>query len=875
MMITRTVVLELNVARMEDSLVGDTPEQRFDHFLRRLQDPQIAGRLLDEYPVLKEQVEGKLNRWAEYAMEFLQDLCADWMEIRQTFFPNKPGVVTSTVLGAGDTHRGGRSVILVRFSTGARLVYKPRTLAVDEHFHELLNWLNEKGAEPPLKGVRALDKGQHGWVEFVDRTGCENLEHVKRFYQRQGAYVALLYVLEAADFHCENLIAVGENPMLIDLEALFHPRFADEDAESVYSALGRSALKVGMLPARFWVGEESSGIDMSGLGSAAGQQIPHGVPQWERADTDEMHLVKKAMEMPGAQNRPTLNGHEVDALDYVDEIVEGFARMYRLLLRERDGMLDLVQTFANDELRVIVRGTHVYASILHQSYHPDVLRQRGERESLFDSLGGMAEFHEAEKADLIRGDIPFFTTRPASRDVWTSDGDVIASHFRESGLKLVSKRLLQLSEKDLERQLWIVRASLATLSSVTEGPSMVGIAPRSQRESTGNELTAAACRIGDRLEDLALGGDEVSWVGLTPQDEKIWNLAPLEIDFYDGLPGVIFYLAYLGKISGNVRYTKLAQSALRSLRRLMAERSGLSLVGAFIGWGGLIYCYSHLAELWQDEQLFVEAENAMQRAAALVANDQHLDVIGGVAGLALTLLSLKSKDVAAVAGACGKRLAENIQITDHGTGWFREDVSACPLTGFAHGNAGIGYSLSAISKLTGEAIYSEAARWAFDYERSCYSTERGNWPDFRKNRTQDYLTAWCHGAPGIALTRLAALKHSHDSHLQTEIQDALTATATQRSGGSHCLCHGRLGNLEPFILASQVLQKPDYLGEARLIAGGILDDVGNDNWICGNALGVESPGLMTGIAGIGYGLLRLAAPERVPSLLTLEPPRSV
>jgi hypothetical protein len=37
---------------------------------------------------------------------------------------------------------------------------------------------------------------------------------------------------------------------------------------------------------------------------------------------------------------------------------------------------------------------------------------------------------------------------------------------------------------------------------------------------------------------------------------------------------------------------------------------------------------------------------------------------------------------------------------------------------------------------------------------------------------------------------------------------------------------------------------------------------------------VESPGLMTGLAGIGYGLLRAADPECVPSVLTLSPPPS-
>lgn len=40
-------------------------------------------------------------------------------------------------------------------------------------------------------------------------------------------------------------------------------------------------------------------------------------------------------------------------------------------------------------------------------------------------------------------------------------------------------------------------------------------------------------------------------------------------------------------------------------------------------------------------------------------------------------------------------------------------------------------------------------------------------------------------------------------------------------------------------------------------------------WSYALPLGVESPGLTTGIAGIGHGLLRLAEPARMPSALTL------
>ena len=43
---------------------------------------------------------------------------------------------------------------------------------------------------------------------------CTAPEEIQRFYERQGGYLALLYVLQATDFHFENLIAAGEHPVL-------------------------------------------------------------------------------------------------------------------------------------------------------------------------------------------------------------------------------------------------------------------------------------------------------------------------------------------------------------------------------------------------------------------------------------------------------------------------------------------------------------------------------------------------------------------------------------------------------------------------------------------------------------------------------------
>ena len=87
-----------------------------------------------------------------------------------------------------------------------------------------LQWLNAEGLRYSHRVLTVLDRGTYGWVEFVDATGCDSREALQRFYWRQGSFLALLHLLSAVDFHLENLIAAGETPCLVDLEALFHHR---------------------------------------------------------------------------------------------------------------------------------------------------------------------------------------------------------------------------------------------------------------------------------------------------------------------------------------------------------------------------------------------------------------------------------------------------------------------------------------------------------------------------------------------------------------------------------------------------------------------------------------------------------------------------
>ena len=153
--------------------------------------------------------------------------------------------------------------------------------------------------------------------------------------------------------------------------------------------MANSVLRVGLLPHRLWANEKSEGVDLSGLGADAGQLYPQPVPFWENAGTDAMQLSRKRMTIPGGRHRPSLNGQTASALDHAGEIEAGFTELYRLLQEHRESLLStegVLGRFDGDEIRVILRPTQAYATMLGESFHPDLLRDALDRDRFFDHL---------------------------------------------------------------------------------------------------------------------------------------------------------------------------------------------------------------------------------------------------------------------------------------------------------------------------------------------------------------------------------------------------------------------------------------------------------------------------------------------------------
>ena len=901
----RPVVLELHIARLQGGLVGGTPEERFRAFVGRLADGVEAGGLMHEYPVLARQIEICIDHWVVATGEFLRRLCDDWDDIRATFCAEEcPGLLVGIETGVADKHREGRSVIVASFSSGFRVVYKPRSLAVDVHFQDLLRWVDDRGDHPRFRTLSIIDRGRYGWVEFVRSEGCSTPAQVRRFYRRQGGYLALLHVLCAVDFHHENLIAAGEHPVLVDVEALFHPELFDDEqtAEATFRA---SVLAVGLLPYRLVPDGKAEGIDISGLGAVEGALWPDDLPRWERAGTDEMRLTRARVPfVSGAHHRPMLDGAVPDLAEYASEVAAGFTSIYDLCRTHRADMVAKdgpVARFAADEVRVLVRPTRTYAALLHASLHPDVLRSAAERGKLLDKLSArvdalpvLGRVVGAERHDLAEGDVPLFTTRPRSRDLWTSRGVRLRNVIAPPGLDLVTTRLQRLGPADLARQQWFIRASFASLApsalpdTPTNGPTP-STTHRPSRRAAGpspERLLALACAVGDRVAALPCRADGAcSWIGMTLSDESRWTPAPLDSSLYGGLPGVGLFLAQLGSTTGEDRFTALAQEVLATWRaRRELDWSRVTGIGALEGWGGAVYLLARLGSLWEDEALLADAEAIVERLPALIEQNETFDFFGGAAGCIMGLLALHavapSERTLHTAVACGHHLLSGAQPMDQGSGWLAPGEVHAPLSGLSHGAAGIAMALDELWAATGCEPFRTAALEALAYERSLFSAETGNWADLRplppgqpepNGARPRFMTALCHGAPGIGLARVRMLRHANDPEIARDVDVALETTLRYGWGRNHSLCHGDLGNLELLLDASLASEEDRWSDELGRVSLAVVEDIERRGWRCANPDEIESPELMTGLAGIGYALLRLAAPALVPSVLVLSP----
>jgi lantibiotic modifying enzyme len=245
--------------------------------------------------------------------------------------------------------------------------------------------------------------------------------------------------------------------------------------------------------------------------------------------------------------------------------------------------------------------------------------------------------------------------------------------------------------------------------------------------------------------------------------------------------------------------------------------------GGFSGLGGISYATARLANLLDDGELTALVPTALAATGIAAGTAQRADVADGLAGALIAAHAVGVETGLADADALCLRLADALA---------HADAPAQP--GFLYGRAGVRHALALVGRAT---------------------------PTEQRDLDVEDLS-WCSGQAGVLAPGAP----------QANVERFLDLMARRVPLSDHSLCHGELGLAEALIELRPRAGLRSLAITNRTLAH-VVGAIGRRGFSCGTPGTVATPGLLTGLAGIGYGLLRCALGNRVPSVLLLRPSR--
>ncbi|MCP4021505.1 MAG: type 2 lantipeptide synthetase LanM [Desulfobacteraceae bacterium] len=817
-------------------------------FITWLQNGQIF-RFFEQKPVLIRALGMVILQWRETVCEMAKRLLADQEKLGK--FLGRDALelpVLSVKWPLSDFHGNGRAVAILTLCDGMRLVYKPKPVKSDLVLEELISHYSQKGTPLPVKIPPALDMGDYGWSLYIypDPVGIHKKD--KKLAGKYGELLAFAHALGVTDLHWENIVIENGLPVIVDSETFLRPRYAAGQSGKGLHGAWRKALE-NYEDTIFGVGLFPDGVDPE-----AKFDLPEGI--------DEQDLK---------------------------QVLKGFQKRYKHLMENRNSMINfLTAKFKDVVIRQVFKQTADYYNFLNASIQPWnlisgaifsmesalVCQDLSTLES-FDVWVGLCDHFSLERFDIpaykvaAKGGV-LFESGSADFPMEPGKEDMV------SGIQKAVNKLNGLGLEDCEDQ----QQNIEFIFSKKKPTPQVPEPYKDDPYTFDDEFIKQAVReITSQLLELAFkkNGGAV-WTGVEPSTaNNIIKLCPLRHALYNGSSGIALSLGASYVILRDESIKTLALEAVAPLcHDLNQPQEKFALQGYGIGAGegmdSMVYSLSLLSQLLGEPQLIDEALTlAHLIPVELIENDTIYDVIGGSAGLILSLgrLYRQTKEnflLDLIKAAAKKLLQHEVPLK-----W---ENKKSPWAGYSHGAAGFSLALTQAEQLIKTDKYTAAASKWRDYERQLQHKSSGNFYDARHETPGDpdikkFMCAWCHGSAGIGLARLLENKIHADELSKKDIELSIQATIAHPKESLNHLCCGNTGRLEFIFSAGLGLKKEEYVSLARTRLMEILKE-NSDGFYWHYGRHEDNLGLFSGLSGILYTACRFLEPGKIPSILNFD-----
>ncbi|RDU24643.1 type 2 lanthipeptide synthetase LanM [Anaerosacchariphilus polymeriproducens] len=883
----RTIIQEINVAKIDERLEGKTSVERGTYYTNKLlKDMQYLKEVYLVYPELYKEMRRTVSYSINYVHEILLNTKKYINELERTLNDGKPlGKINSIILGNGDTHNNGKTVATVKFGQKI-LMYKPRSFAMERSYDAFLNWVNKRIPDfSPLKSCKTYSIKEAGWMEFVEHKECKTKHEIGEFYLKTGELLCLLYTLNSKDCHCENLIANGKYPIFIDLETLLHTNEYDKEEEYdsveayIHNYIQNSVNSVLILPSLLQNFNTNEVMEIGAIGSGKAKKSPFKTQKITNFDSDTISVENVYKEIPESGNYPLYKGEQIGGNGYIGHVKQGFISTYQWILNNKEEYIEKIkELFSNVECRVIYKATNDYTQLMSTSYHPDLLHNKMDRIVYFHRIGILIKnnekfdekkIYQTEIEAMLNGDVPSFNIIADSKKATNFKNEVVYDKYKKSIIETVEEKIQKLSAIDLERQAALIYLSYIGCKMKTDLP----VKTNTQFTSTGSldincDYLKEARIIGEKIIERGFSVTvnnkvENSWICYIGFGDDYYSINPVGWDLYKGNCGIALYFMYLGKTLKEEKYIQYAKDTLNSVERMInlnhvedIETMGL---GVFTG----IYSYVFVTHKFIKLNVYNKAElkqvwnyiyKILEFTEVNISKQDRIDILSGISGIMGILISIYDnldklyQDVVKniLIKIVNKLKQEAIQISEEEISWTDNgDI------GYAHGNAGIMSQLARCYDIIKDPEILIIIHKSLNYERNIRFNKESNMWIIRENT---HYYSWCNGIAGLLLSKIILHQSSaKDEKLMGEIKLLINQLKKYGFGNDYSICHGDIGSVSILRYAADFMYDNMLEKQCAYTVNNFVQ-----NHLFGQAdslYALEDWGLMVGSASKGMGLL--------------------
>lgn len=700
----------------------------------------------------------------------------------------------------GETHNGSKTVCILTFSNGKKIVYKPRNLQLEAAASDLLRSLaNTASAEYCAWKIPSyLVKSEHGWSEYTPQQPAKTEEDVLTYFKRAGFLLGFCTTFTASDITSDNLIAHGLSPIPIDLETIFYSTL---NIESIPKEVRWNVTQTSILPNWTWKGTDGIGVDLSALGGLSEQYVSLNLYQHLEDENGQNHFGMDGVKILPNSNVLNFNGGPVSPWLYEREIIEGLNSLFSTVNRDKHVLIEKIKLLSGLRNRYVPRPTATYHYAIQCSMHATLMNCSERKKSflakiLNNDTAPAIGFLDAEVSACLDLDIPYAQGKTGTLSFREYKYEGVGYLEKNEYVDGITQSIGYIETLNRNRMAFEIKLTSNTL-----------LAMKNMYEH-GNKLTDHAFRQHDDIENpkhqdiKSILGDiqnsknqnlllinellssELSthglWLGFHSSPGGYMEYSELGDDFYYGLSGILYSCVVLTKnhdftITGrNLTLELLNQCYSRVYKKL--TNTGTHLGGFHFGLSSTILPL-YISLIYFGDARSVSLLKLYKNYVDGVLKESWWqkyfwggDLLSGMFGTLSVLTKIfeltHDRDYRTLAYSLFDRIKTELSLIDNKT-LIKFDNSItirndALLSGISHGIMGCAYALFYFNDVIAKNKNIHSIFLAFlSWELHEYDVSIGNWKDYRKRSASTLGEfAWSHGLPGnyLALDYFAEKK---------------------------------------------------------------------------------------------------------------------